>query len=149
MKALTVRQPWAWAIINYGKDVENRTRRTTHRGLLAIHASLTFDTDAWQGPLFAESVRGRLLGHLPRVEGGGVVIGVVDVVGCHYDTASPDDHCPGGCVSNPWSQRDTWHWVLSNPRPLAEPIPYRGRLGIFTLPGDIAAAIHAQTGATP
>lgn len=26
MRILTVRQPWAWAIIHGGKDVENRTR---------------------------------------------------------------------------------------------------------------------------
>ena len=27
MKALTVQQPWAWAIIHAGKTVENRTQR--------------------------------------------------------------------------------------------------------------------------
>jgi hypothetical protein len=26
MRALTVRQPWAWAIVHGGKDIENRTR---------------------------------------------------------------------------------------------------------------------------
>ena len=24
MKALTIKQPWAWAIIHAGKDIENR-----------------------------------------------------------------------------------------------------------------------------
>jgi hypothetical protein len=32
IKALTVRQPWAWATIYGGKDVENRRWRTTYRG---------------------------------------------------------------------------------------------------------------------
>lgn len=37
MKALTVQQPWAWAIFN-GKTIENRTQAWTYRGPLAIHA---------------------------------------------------------------------------------------------------------------
>src|SRR5947208_68539 len=39
MKALTVQQPWAWALICAGKDIENRTWRTHYRGWIAIHAS--------------------------------------------------------------------------------------------------------------
>jgi hypothetical protein len=38
VKALTMRQPWAWATIYGGKDVENRRRRTAYRGPLLIHA---------------------------------------------------------------------------------------------------------------
>jgi len=39
IKALTIRQPWAFAILNLGKDVENRSWRTRHRGPLLIHAA--------------------------------------------------------------------------------------------------------------
>ncbi len=39
MKALTVRQPWAWALMEGGKDIENRKWATTYRGPLAIHAA--------------------------------------------------------------------------------------------------------------
>lgn len=39
MKALSVRPPWAWAIAHAGKRIENRSRRTTYRGPIAIHAS--------------------------------------------------------------------------------------------------------------
>ena len=28
MKALSIRQPWAWAILHAGKDIENRDWRT-------------------------------------------------------------------------------------------------------------------------
>lgn len=38
MKALSVKQPWAWAIIHAGKDIEKRTWRTDYRGPLLIHA---------------------------------------------------------------------------------------------------------------
>lgn len=40
MRILTVRQPWAWAIIHGGKDVENRVRNLAgdYRGPVLIHA---------------------------------------------------------------------------------------------------------------
>jgi len=28
MKAITIKQPWAWAIVFAGKDIENRSWRT-------------------------------------------------------------------------------------------------------------------------
>src|SRR4051812_30121104 len=40
MKALTVKNPWAWAIFPAGKDIGNRPRRTNFRGTVAIHTSL-------------------------------------------------------------------------------------------------------------
>ena len=43
MKALSVRQPWAWAIIYAGKDVENRTWPTRYRGFVIVHASQRVD----------------------------------------------------------------------------------------------------------
>src|SRR5262245_22156707 len=43
LKALSVRQPWAHAIIYGGKDVENRSWTTAVRGTIAIHASQTLD----------------------------------------------------------------------------------------------------------
>lgn len=45
MRILTVRQPWAWAIVHGGKDVENRTRNIAgaYRGPVAIHAGMRFD----------------------------------------------------------------------------------------------------------
>ena len=41
MRILTVRQPWAWAIIHGGKDVENRVRNIAgdYHGPIAIHAA--------------------------------------------------------------------------------------------------------------
>lgn len=41
MKALSIRQPWAWAILQAGKRIENREWRAapTYRGPLLIHAA--------------------------------------------------------------------------------------------------------------
>jgi ASCH domain len=38
MKALSIRQPWAWLIVNGFKPVENRTWESFYRGPLLIHA---------------------------------------------------------------------------------------------------------------
>lgn len=47
MKALSIQQPWAWAIVNGYKPVENRTWPTTFRGRFLVHASKTFDHDGY------------------------------------------------------------------------------------------------------
>ena len=39
MIALSIRQPWAYCILDYGKDIENRTWSTSIRGRVLIHAS--------------------------------------------------------------------------------------------------------------
>jgi hypothetical protein len=39
VKALSVRQPWAWFIVYLDKNIENRSKASSHRGPLLIHAS--------------------------------------------------------------------------------------------------------------
>lgn len=38
LKALTIRQPWAWLVVNGYRDIENPKWATHHRGPLLIHA---------------------------------------------------------------------------------------------------------------
>ena len=48
LRVLTVRQPWAWSLIEGGKDCENRVRNIagSYRGPVAIHAGLArFEDD--------------------------------------------------------------------------------------------------------
>ena len=45
MRALSINQPWAWAIVEAGKDIENRVWRTNYRGKFWIHAGKKFDVD--------------------------------------------------------------------------------------------------------
>ena len=40
MLALSIRQPWAWLILNGGKDIENRSWPTKVRGRVLVHASI-------------------------------------------------------------------------------------------------------------
>jgi hypothetical protein len=43
--ALSLRQPWAWAVLHLGKVIENRKWCTDYRGPLLIHASATMKLD--------------------------------------------------------------------------------------------------------
>jgi hypothetical protein len=45
IRTLTVRQPWAWAIMQGVKDVENRSQPTRIRGTIALHAAATNPAD--------------------------------------------------------------------------------------------------------
>lgn len=42
VKVLSVRQPWAWLIVQGYKDIENRSKTTHYRGEVLIHASKQF-----------------------------------------------------------------------------------------------------------
>lgn len=57
MRAITVQQPWAWAIFN-GKGVENRTRNIAgkYRGPLAIHAGARWSDRGGSSPLKAATL---------------------------------------------------------------------------------------------
>lgn len=143
-----MRQPWAWAIIHGGKDVENRVRNLAgeYRGPVAIHAAKANDVEAWSAMgrtnlaayLSALDVRESLI--------GGAIIGVVDLVDVHkaWDAECWRDALGGSITTcSAWAEHDAWHLVLANPRPLTEPIPYRGALGLRTLPEDVAELVLA------
>jgi hypothetical protein len=42
LKALTIRQPWAWLIVSGKKNVENRSWPTKYRGKFLVHAAIAF-----------------------------------------------------------------------------------------------------------
>lgn len=145
LRILTVRQPWAWAIIHGGKDVENRVRNIAggYRGPVAIHAAKGVgSTDEFMANTVAVAKIGR---PVPFGLTYGAIIGVVDIVEVHSPATdlTRDDFCqsPMGDLCSAWAQIETWHLVLANPRALAEPIPYRGALGLRRLAEDMAARV--------
>lgn len=144
MRVLTVRQPWAEAIIFGGKDVENRPRNIAgrYRGHVAIHTALHKPSPAeWQS--FESEYPQALSQMTHRVPWGqeefGVIIGVVDLIGAH---SWP---CVGGDRTwkcSEWGFEDGWHLELTNPRPLREPIPFKGALGLRRLDDYTIARIQ-------
>ncbi|NWL34472.1 ASCH domain-containing protein [Paenarthrobacter nitroguajacolicus] len=125
MKALTVKQPWAWALIHGGKDVENRSRPTKHRGQLFIHAG-----KGWAD----EGIDGIGIEGMPADEEllAGMVIGTVDVIDCHHATEC-QNWAESGSLCTEWAMPEHFHWVLKNARPVEIPFAATGKLGLWNL----------------
>jgi len=115
-KALSVKQPWAWAIFNSGKDVENRKWFSPYRGPLFIHASRTWDQEGydWLSITFG----GEFLMPSRGDYDFGVIIGKVDVIDCVDDHESAWFFGPYG-------------FVFEDPIMFNKPIPYKGQRRIF------------------
>lgn len=148
-----MQQPWAWAIVHGGKDVENRTQAWGYRGPLAIHAGVRLSERGVMSPLITGALQGNRNQHGPYSPWiGGVVIGVVDLHGVH-ESVVVDGRAE--CCDSEWGEwsydehggrtrRDVVHLVLADPRPLRVPIPAKGRLGLWTPDADLVAAIREQ-----
>jgi hypothetical protein len=122
--ALTILQPWAWAIAEGHKTIENRPWRTHHRGTLYVHAGRRLK------PAELESCRAGLLAagfdcDPPELSTlvTGALVAVVDLVDC------------GRYLNDPWANPNPlmWHFKLANARALPEPVPMRGKLGIWRI----------------
>lgn len=81
MKALSIRQPWAWLIIHGGKDIENRTWHTKLRGRFMVHAAKGMTSAEYaaacnfchlnclpQPPCFDDLRRGGIIGSVDLVD---------------------------------------------------------------------------------
>lgn len=112
MRALTVHQPWAAAIALMGKDVENRTRRTSFRGLVLVHAGARVDQDAMR------DLPADLTADLPTR----AVVAVTRITDAHPD-------CGGTCSA--WAQPGAWHWQLADTVALTTPVPASGAQGLW------------------
>ncbi len=122
MKALSIRQPWAWLIVHGYKDVENRTWATRCRVPLLVHAGLTLDPGYDRAAELARELGIALpaASDLPR----GAIVGRVRIVDCvtwH----------PSRWFEGPYA------FVLADAEPI-EPIPMKGMLGLFAVPEPIA-----------
>ena len=125
MKALSVRQPWAWLIIHGGKDIENRDWYTGVRGRVLIHASKGMTQREYLSAAHDVPAM-RELGHdIPEMPSPydlfrGGVIGSVEIVDCVENSDSP------------WFF-GRFGFVLRDPKPLPFE-PGRGALGFFDWP---------------
>jgi hypothetical protein len=111
MKALSIRQPWAWAICHAGKDIENRTWSTAFRGPFLIHAGAKLDRDDIED---VEALGGL---NVPNDLPTGGIVGRAELVDCVTRSESP------------WFF-GRYGFLLRN----AEPLPFqpvKGRLGFF------------------
>ncbi len=124
MKALSIRQPWAWLIIYGGKDIENRDWFTPLRGRFLVHAAKGMTANEYEKAMrFAT----RLGVHVPPatdLQRGGI-IGTAGIVDCVKTSASP------------WFF-GRYGFALTEAQPLPF-IPWKGSLGFFNVPDAVVA----------
>lgn len=121
MKALSVRQPYAWAIIEGGKDIENRAWHSDFRGPVLIHAGLHWHD---VGP---EALAQKMGITVPVDLPLGGIVGLVEIVDCvtRHDSR--------------WFQ-GPYGFVLRYPHPLPF-TPCQGHLGFYDVEPDVLARL--------
>ena len=129
MKALTIKQPWIWAILHAGKDIENRSWKTSHRGWLVLHAS-------GQPNREARLPRGI---HCPdwKALATSAICGVARVIDIRENSRSKWFYRPDDGSTN-------YGWVFTDATPLVTPIPCKGRLQLWDVPPKIEREIRQQ-----
>lgn len=142
LKALSLTQPWAELVVLGEKQWETRSWRTSHRGRIAIHAAKKFPRWAidlaQHNRYFVNAIKNKPAAlNMPL----GFIVGTVKVVAIqstdamldvlgHKELAFGDYHA------------ERWAWQLANPIMLDDPIPCRGALGLWELPGDVHAKME-------
>lgn len=129
-KAISVRAPWSWAIL-HGKNIENRDWSTNFRGAVWLHSSKWWSTkgieEDLEDVLYMAGESGLTLPptNLQKMRAMcGCIVGSVEIVDCVKKSESP------------WFVGE-YGFVLRNPVPLAEPVPCKGALGLFTVPDGL------------
>lgn len=91
MKALSIRQPWAWLIVNGHKKVENRTWRTKFRGEFLVHAAGKMTQNEYYKAFATAQRVGVQIPHESDLEFGGIV-GIANMIDCRpVDPKGEDD----------------------------------------------------------
>jgi len=136
MKALSIRQPYAWAIIAGYKPVENRDWSTNFRGRVLIHASKREETEDVSNVIRNVAVQtGRTDAEVEKeyadhlLSGGlGAIVGAATITDCVQD------------MQNEWFY-GRFGFVMADAKAI-DPVPCKGALSFFNVPTEVAAAIR-------
>mgnify|MGYP001499275894 CR=1 FL=1 len=156
MKAISLRQPWASLVAIGAKQIETRSWFTSYRGPIAIHASARL-LPADRALLRQEPFLSALLADELVYFGAGMQeIGHRLPLGCVVATAQlvrvwPTDSF-GFLLGLSEAERafgdygpGRWACLLEDVRPLAEPVPAKGALGLWEWVGDEQAKYVAKS----
>lgn len=127
MRTLSIRQPWAWLVVNGHKPVENREWHTDVTGPLLIHAGKTMPLSHYrEAAAWVLERTGIEVPEFEDLDRGGIV-GAAVLTGCVSAHASPFFTGPFGLVL-----------ASARPLPFHE---WKGRLGWFDVPlAELSAA---------
>lgn len=140
MRALSIRQPWAWFIVDGAKPIENRSWSTDYRGPFLVHASKGMSRREYDEALEFVSLcveGGReLADRAPdaRALARGGIVGVSEVVDCRPCSSSPLD-------ADDWELDHGYALVLGSSAELPF-VPCSGTLGFW----DAGAELVSQLG---
>jgi hypothetical protein len=148
MLALTVNQPYAWAIAHAGKDVENRTWKPPPAVIgtrIAIHASRQIDGDAYHG-LRCDSF------DVPHDLPLGAVVATARVAGWilsfGQDFTDLSDLSFGPAFVSSWFTGPIG-WVLRDVRAFEHPITdIRGKQRLWRLDSSVEALVRLREAST-
>jgi hypothetical protein len=133
MKAISIRQPWAWLVVNGWKNIENRDCRFKHRGPLLIHAgSWMTEADYEACRIFVDGICDDLAMPAPADLPRGGIVGEVVVLDCVESHPSPWFTGPFGLVLDEACQCGLIKW--------------RGIPGLFDVPVE---TIYREANARP
>ncbi|MFH1984825.1 MAG: hypothetical protein ABIL58_23535 [Pseudomonadota bacterium] len=140
MKAISVRQPWAWLIADFDgagaippKRLENRRTLKNIRGRFLIHAGKGFDTEGWRWLLGHKNAQTqtdtfwRSLSTAKWDAPRGGIVGVADIVG----VICPGFELPAELVGQwLWRDEDQNSLILKNVSSVKF-FPCPGKLSVF------------------
>lgn len=136
MKALSVQQPYAWAIVRGFKPVKNRSWWSSFTGRFLVHAGKRELKDDVESVLrkVAEQIRADIVTvreTYARERFLGGIVGAATMTDCVTRHPSPWFFGPYG-------------FVLADPLAFDTPVPCRGQLGFFDAPLGIMDQVRAQ-----
>jgi hypothetical protein len=148
--AITLIQPWAHAVSDLGKPIENRDKRPPEKLIgkrIAIHAGMkpvdrdaccAIEGDPWISSLIDET----------KVQVRGAVVCTTLLVGWVAKINGEHVGTIRGAEADRLMLSAWWRgpvgYVLRETRPLAVPVPCRGFLYFWPIPEDVRAEIARQ-----
>jgi len=127
--AFSIRQPWAWAILHAGKDIENRTWKLPRQYIrkpVLIHVGKKVEQE--------DVIHLLHLGYkVPELMDTGGIVGVTQFIGSNSPSKSQ------------WAVSDQYNWRIDTAR--TKPLPFfpcSGRLSFFRVDYPFVEAYHAS-----
>ncbi|QEG40407.1 ASCH domain-containing protein [Roseimaritima ulvae] len=141
MRAITIHRPWAWAIAEGLKTIENRPWHSDYTGRLLIHAGKSKGSDVTAVEFMRSiGIDGSPFEQIP----GGAIVAVVDMVRCEAFCPAPSLLDPSPVpIADPWAF-GPYCFRLANVIKLPQPVPCKGQLGLWTPNAETVNAVSRQ-----
>ena len=133
LRALTLRQPWAWLIVEGEKDIENRPWNANLRGAFLIHAAARMTPADYRA---AEEMAAAVDPSIRLPEPEELVFGAIVGGASIFDVLEP------AAVVRGWRMPGQYGFVLDRAWACAEPVPCRGFQRWWRPAPEILAAVR-------